>query len=144
MKGISSLGFFIGHNDILIGIDNWDKVFVSLGNIDEVVEIYSDEELNGLILVSYSNFIFENSSSEISSLFKKLECNGWGEIEDDGVDVEYWDFCFGGSFVFDMLDMFGGCDELFVFCWGGLFELLLDKLEFCDFANGLEILIFFK
>jgi hypothetical protein len=46
-----------------------------LGNIDEVVEIYSDEELNGLILVSYSNFIFENSSSDISSLFKKLECN---------------------------------------------------------------------
>ena len=44
--------------------------------IDEVVEIYSEDELNGLILVSYSNFIFENSSSEISSLFKKLECNG--------------------------------------------------------------------
>ena len=47
-----------------------------LGNTDEVVEIYSEDELNGLILVSYSNFIFENSSEDISSLFKKLECNG--------------------------------------------------------------------
>jgi len=66
----------MGLNAILIGIDNCDKVFVSFGNINDVVDMYSGWELKGFIFESYSNFIFVNSSEDISSLFKKLECNG--------------------------------------------------------------------
>ena len=91
------------YNNTIIKSDVIVKSFLVTG-ISNNLDGSEDEEFNGFILESNSDFNLVKSSSEGKSLFKKFCWYGWGEKfgVDDGVNCEFgldWD-C---SFVFGCL-----------------------------------------